>query len=335
MNIAIPSLVFGSSALGNLYREIPYSQKRDIASEWLRAYDPPICIDTAGKYGAGLALEMIGQILSELDAEPDDVIISNKLGWIRTPLVTPEPQFEPGAWVGLDHDAEARISYGGILECWEEGTSLLGRSYAASLVSVHDPDEYVDSVEPDRRDRRYGDVLDAYRALEGLRADGKVAAVGVGSKDWRIVRRLSESIDFDWVMFACSLTMKTHSSELLDFISELDRLGVGIINSAVFNGGFLTGGDYFDYRPVARETDSDLFSWRDRFYAICREHEVEPANACVEFGLSPPGVDAVALNTSQPGRVAKNVCAVESMAPTEFWGACKSSGLIESDYPHV
>ena len=38
--------------------------------------------------------------------------------------------------------------------------------------------------------------------------------------------------------------------------------GVDVINSAVFNGGFLTGGTFFDYREVTPESDPELFAWR-------------------------------------------------------------------------
>ena len=65
----------------------------------------PVVIDSAGKYGAGLALEVMGQCMRDLGIPPHDVIISNKLAWLRAPLTTPEPTFEPGAWFGLEHDA--------------------------------------------------------------------------------------------------------------------------------------------------------------------------------------------------------------------------------------
>ena len=61
--------------------------------------------DSAGKYGAGLALEELGRCLGELKVDPDKVLISNKLAWKRVPLKTPEPTFEPGAWVNLKHSA--------------------------------------------------------------------------------------------------------------------------------------------------------------------------------------------------------------------------------------
>ena len=183
----IPPIVFGSSCLGNLYQAIPYETKLAIAREWVSCVQQPV-IDSAGKYGAGLALEAIGACLRDLGVRPGDVMISNKLAWKRIPLTTPEPTFEPGAWIGLEHDAEQDISYSGILECYEQGCDLLG-DYAPEVVSVHDPDEYLAQAEADdERKARFDDVLGAYQALGELKAKGHVKAVGVGSKDWAVIQ---------------------------------------------------------------------------------------------------------------------------------------------------
>ncbi|HUX50985.1 MAG TPA: aldo/keto reductase [Spirochaetia bacterium] len=331
----LPPVVFGTSALGNLYIALDPGIKRRIASEWFSQVKPPVALDTAGKYGAGLALEMIGRLLRDLGVAPQDVVISNKLGWKRVPLVGAEPTFEPGVWKDLEYDAEQAISYRGMKECWEQGCKLLGEPYRPKLVSVHDPDEYIgaaiDSID---RARRVQDVLEAYRALGELKQAGEVAAVGIGAKDWKIIREVSRHVELDWVMFACSLTMYTHPKELLEFIDELRLQGVGIINSAVFNAGFLTGGRYFDYRIPDPVEDAALFSWRERFLALCERHRVKPSDACVEFGLSAPGVSAVALNTSNPDHVLANVQSVVRRAPREFWSEAKADNIIDASYPY-
>jgi D-threo-aldose 1-dehydrogenase len=99
--LTVPPIVFGSSALGNLYRTIPDEEKLAICREWFKHVAPPVMVDTAGKYGAGLALEVFGEALRRLEIGVDEVIISNKLGWKRAPLRGDEPQFEPGVWMGL------------------------------------------------------------------------------------------------------------------------------------------------------------------------------------------------------------------------------------------
>jgi D-threo-aldose 1-dehydrogenase len=330
--LQVPPIVFGTSCLGNLYQAHEDETKLAIMREWFACVDGTVVVDSAGKYGAGLALEVMGKGLAALAVSGDRVIISNKLGWLRTPLRTAEPTFEPGAWMGLEHDAAQHISDEGILQCWEQGCELLGDRYKPQLASVHDPDEYLTGAD---RDDRWQDVLGAYRALGELKARGDVTAVGVGSKDWTVIRALADEVELDWVMFACSLTVYTHPPELLAFMAELHSRGVGIINSAVFNAGFLVGGAFFDYRKPDPVAEADLFAWRDRFLALCRAHDVAPAHACVQFGLSVPGVVSVALNTSNPNRIRRNVDAVNAHVPAELWQSLRTEGLISDHYPYT
>src|SRR6056297_406878 len=84
--LAIPPVVFGATALGNLFVAIDEHQKADLIGQWFTHMPKPVAIDTAGKYGAGLSLEVIGRQLSGLKIDPADVILSNKLGWRRVPL---------------------------------------------------------------------------------------------------------------------------------------------------------------------------------------------------------------------------------------------------------
>ena len=335
-DLRVPPILFGTSCLGNLYEALPWETKLGIMRQWFEWVEPPVVVDSAGKYGAGLALETIGRGLRELGIAPSDVLISNKLGWKRIPLRGPEPTFEPGAWADINHDAEQHISYAGIRECWEQGCELLGGNYRPRLVSVHDPDEYLAAAtgEDDRR-QRFDDVIDAYRALDELRNAGEVEAIGVGSKDWHVIRDIAASVDLDWVMLACSLTVYRHPPDLLEFLSGLHSRGIGIINSAVFNAGFLIGGEYFDYRRPDPGSDRELFAWRERFLGLCERHHVQPSHACVRFGLSPPGVVGVALNTGKPHRIRDNVAAVQAVVPDAFWADLKAEGLLAADYPYL
>jgi len=335
-DLMVPPIIFGTSCLGNLFQELSYDIKLDIVSEWFKYVEPPVVIDTSGKYGAGLALEVLGKTLRQLGVAPDDVIISNKLGWKRIPLKGPEPTFEPGAWIGIDHDAEQVISYDGILQCWQQGCELLGQVYSPQIVSVHDPDDYLmAAANQQQRTERFQQIVDAYRALHELKASGAVKAVGVGSKDWTTIRELADSVELDWVMFACSLTVYRHSAELLAFMKQLKKKNVAMINSAVFNAGFLTGGAYFDYHKPDPKKDRQLFAWREQFLTLCKEFNVSPAVACIQFSLSVPDVVSISLNSSKPQRARENIEAIITNLPKEFWSALKNKGLIKKDYPYL
>jgi D-threo-aldose 1-dehydrogenase len=336
--LALPPIIFGTSALGNLYVALDNDIKLAIVRECFRLVKKPVVFDCAGKYGAGLALEMLGLCLRELRIEPGEVLISNKLGWLRTPLTDFAPTFEKGVWKNLKYDAVQAIGYEEIIECWKQGNELLGGRYTPQLVSVHDPDEYVQKANNEKeKESLFKDIRDAYRALADLKKQGKVKAIGVGAKDWRIIEQLEQHVELDWVMFANSMTLYRHPKELTAFMTYLSGKGITIINSALFNAGFLTGGNYFDYRPIDRDHPENvrLFAWRESFFRLCKEYSVTPSHACIRFGMSHPAVASVALNTSKPEHVKQNVEEVQNNIPPEFYFAMKEAGLIDRDYPFV
>jgi D-threo-aldose 1-dehydrogenase len=336
--LQVPRVIYGTSYLGNLYTALPYQEKLALMKKWFECTEKPVIIDTAGKYGAGLALETIGKGLSEMGIDPDDIVISNKLGWYRVPLTSGEATFEPGVWADMEHDCVQTFGYEEIMECFTQGNELLGGNYRSEVVSIHDPDEYLQAaVSPEDRDRKLMQLLESYRALFDLKKEGKVKAVGIGSKDWTMIRELYEHVPFDWVMFANTFTIFSHPVEVIDFMDELNEEGVGIINSAVFHGGFLTGGRKFDYVDVdpGSEKGRILYGWRNEFNEICRAYQVDPASACLHFGMSHPAIVSIALNTSKPEKIEKNVQTLNGKIRSSFWNAMKDEGLIDPDYRYL
>jgi D-threo-aldose 1-dehydrogenase len=329
--LKLPKVIFGTSGLGNLYVALPDADKCAIVKECIQHSTLPAVFDSAGKYGAGLSLESLGKCLRQLQVKPENVLISNKLGWYRIPLTTPEPTFEPGVWRDIQYDAEQRISYDGILQCFEQGNELLN-GYHAQLVSVHDPDEYLAaaSSETDRA-QRFENIKEAYRALFELKAKGKVKTIGVGAKNWKIIKEITDHIRLDWVMIANSMTLHSHPNDLLQYMQQLKTKNTSIINSAVFNGGFLTGGDYYNYKLVeAGSPGSDaLLRWRKEFFACCAEYGIEPAHACIQFGIQGPGVTSIALSTTRPSKVKVNIDMATTPMPPGFWQELRKRGLIE------
>ena len=331
-SLQFPPVIFGTTGLGNLYEAVPFKTKLEIIRQSvIHAPGTPI-FDTAGKYGAGLALEVLGKCLKMLNVPTTGVIISNKLGWYQTALKTTEPTFEKGIWRDLKNDAVQKISYKGILECFEQGNNLLG-DYNSQMASIHDPDEYLAAAIDAKDDaKRYNDILEAYEALKELKEQGKVVSIGVGAKNWRSIERISKDIKLDWVMIANSLSVKSHPTALLDFVKEMDTTGTLIINSAVFNGGFLVGRDYYNYVLVDAATPQGkaLYKWRADFFEICASFAVQPAEACFNFGFNIPGISSVALSTTHPEKIKINIAMATKQMPAGFWDALVSKGLLDN-----
>ena len=73
VTLDVPRVIFGTATLGNLFVDLPEETKLEISRQWFETGETVI-VDTAGKYGAGLALEVIGNNLRALNADPDNVI---------------------------------------------------------------------------------------------------------------------------------------------------------------------------------------------------------------------------------------------------------------------
>ena len=326
-----PRVIVGTAAFGNLYAEHTDEEIASVLRAWFEALPRPLIIDSAGKYGAGLALQRIGAALRDMKIPPHEVLISNKLAWYRVPLKGDQPTFEPGVWHGLQFDAQQRLGRDGILACWQQGNELLGLPYHSAWASVHDPDEYLAAAtDADDRQRRWDDILQAYSALNELKERGQIAAIGIGAKDWRAIQEISQHIQLDWVMLANSLTIMRHPQALLDFVAEIHAAGTWVINSAVFHGGFLLGGDYLDYAWVdpASASGKRYLTWRQSLWELCQQHQVSRFAACAQYALQVPGVDSLALATARADRIKDNAKSLAEVIPSAFWREAQS--LLDS-----
>lgn len=155
-------------------------------------------------------------------------------------------------------------------------------------------------------------------------------AVGVGAKNWRTIQVITRHIQLDWVMIANSMTLHSHPESLLEYMHELKNRDTQVINSAVFNGGFLTGGDYYNYKLVTGDNpeQKDLLQWRKRFFKACEQYNVLPAHACVQYGLNAPGVTSIALSTSRAVQVKGNIDLAAKKIDQCFWNALEEERLI-------
>jgi len=325
-------IIFGTSSLGNLYEELPFDQKLAIVKACVESSNGGVTFfDSAGKYGAGLSLKSISDCLDALQVPPEKVLISNKLGWYSIPLLGDVQKFEPGVWVNLTNDAEQRISYAGILECFEQGNEFLG-NYPAQMVSIHDPDDFIDAaINNDEKAHRYLLVLEAFKALKELKEKGIVQSIGVGAKNWKIIQKISQDVDLDWIMVANSLTIHSHDSALIEFIADISLKNIQVFNAAIFNGGFLTGGDYYNYAWVNPNTPegTTLIQWRDDFFTLCNAFNILPAEACFYFSSRIKGVKAIALNTYLPEQVKSNTEMITKIIPDTFWLALVEQKLAD------
>lgn len=204
-----------------------------------------------------------------------------------------------------------------VADDWEKSCRLLGSEYRPKLVSICDADE------------------SAWRAVSELKVAGLVLGAGAAARDFGTLSSLAPAAD--WMVLTGGFTVMRHPAESLASMAELAARQIPIVVSGVFEGGFLVGSNRLDGRVPSAEDPADrsLLAWRTSFAALCHGHGVTPAQACIQFALSGPGVVAVMLNSSHPDRVAENAECVQRLVPDLFWASMKEEGLLAADYPYV
>jgi D-threo-aldose 1-dehydrogenase len=274
-------LGLGCAPLAGLYSAV---SEEDARATLDRAWEHGIRIfDTAPKYGAGLSEQRTGAALRELPR--DAFTLSTKVGRL---LRSGEPTFD--------------FSYDGALRSLDESLERLGLD-RVDVVLVHDPDDHYEEA-----------VAGAYRALERLREERVVGAIGVGMNQWQMPARFVRETDIDCILLAGRYTLLDRSGEreLLPLCAERN---VEVIAAGVFNGGILAGGSYYDYAPAPPE----LLERTQRLAETCARHGVPLAAAAVQFPLRHAAVTTVLIGCRSAAEVDEDVRLAGLELPFELW----------------
>ena len=171
-------------------------------------------------------------------------------------------------------------------------------------------------------------------ALQQLKREGLIGAVGLGVNDWRIVLQVLEHADLDALMLAGRYSLLDHSA-LAELLPQCVRRGVRIALGGVFNSGILARGvraapgAVFDYAPAARE-------WVERTAAIetvCDAFEVPLRAAALQFPLAHDAIDIVMVGARSAAEWNDCVTMMERPIPLAFWAALRDQALLPQQAP--
>jgi D-threo-aldose 1-dehydrogenase len=315
--LRLTELSLGCAQLGNLYRAIPDAQAvATVDSAWeqdIRYFD------TAPHYGLGLSERRLGLALA--GRPRGDYVLSTKVGRRLEPLSPSERLDDGGFDVPATHRRVWDFSRDGVLRSLEESLQRLGLD-AVDIVYLHDPDDH-------RRE-----VLDsAYPALEELRAQGVVSAIGAGMNQTEMLADFARHTDMDLLMLAGRYTLLEQSA-LDDLLPVCEQRGIGIVAAGVFNSGLLArrtpGGDAkynYDDAPEA------LVMRARQMAEICERHGTSLPAAALAFPLAHPAVLSVCVGARSPEQVERNVELHRSGVPATVWAELQDQGLLRPDAP--
>jgi D-threo-aldose 1-dehydrogenase len=317
--LTVTRLGLGTAPLGGLFQVVEDAAARAAVT---RAYEAGMRLfDTAPLYGYGLAEQRLGHVLRRLPRT--EFVLSTKVGRLLRPDVPPdatqfyrgEPFFKGTPSLNPVFD----FSYEGVMRSVEESLTRLGLD-RIDILLIHDPDEH------------FGEALQgAYRALERLRREGAISAVGAGMNQAEMLARLARAADFDCFLLAGRYTLldQTGLRELLPLCQEKK---IAIIDGGVYNSGILANprpGATFNYVPAA----PDLIEKAQRLEAVCLRHQVPLKAAAIQFPLGHPAVAAVVIGCRSVAEVEENVRMFRHAIPAALWGELRAERLIPEAVP--
>lgn len=314
----LPELGFGTASVGNLYRAIDDAAARETLDA---AFDAGLrYADTAPYYGFGLAETRLGAAIAWRDA-----IVSTKVGRLLHPLAgTPSPE-RHGFHHALPFEPEYDYSREGVLRSHEASLARLGRD-RVELLFVHDIGSLTHG---DAHAERMAQLLGGgFAALEGLREQGAVDAIGIGVNEIAVCLELMDRVHLDVILLAGRYTLLEQGA--LDvLLPRCLEEGTSVIVGGPYNSGILAGGTAYDYAPAPPE----IVERARRIAAVCARHQVAVGAAALQFVLAHPAVASVIPGLGNPEEVRQAVERYHAPLPPALWEELKAERLLRPDAP--
>ena len=247
--LCVSRMVFGGAPIGGLYAPVSEEQAAEtLEAAWaagIRAFD------TAPHYGVGLSERRIGAFLAGRPRA--EFVLSTKVG--RRLVAAPG---DVRAQKALRHAQLTRVrdySRDGVLAALEDSLCRLGTD-RVDIALIHDPDDHAEQA------------LDgAYAALDRLRAEKVIRAVGVGMNQAGLLQWFVERADLDCVLMAGRYSL-LDTSAAAGLFPACQQRGVAVLAAGIFNSGVLADprpGATYDYAPAPE----GLVERAQRIRAVC------------------------------------------------------------------
>ena len=315
---------FGGAPLGNMHRVLTEAEAdATVTAAWdagLRYFD------TAPLYGHGLSEMRIGRVLA---GHPrGEFLLSTKVGRVLEPCAPGDEasgiyQAPPPLKVRFDYTAD------GVRRSLQASLARLGLD-RVDILYVHDL-ELAAHGSAEAYEARWDELTrgGGWRALDALRADGTVGAIGLGTNETAACERLLAELDPDLFLLAGRYTL-LEQAPLGGLLPACERCGVGVVIGGPFNSGVLArqGGSY-DYAAAPPA----ILARVERLAAVCARFEVPLPAAALQFVAAHPAVVSVIPGAQTASEVVANTRLLETPIPAALWAALKDEGLVDVAAP--
>jgi D-threo-aldose 1-dehydrogenase len=324
--LTVTRLGLGGASIGGLFKAV---EDDDAIVTIRHAWDLGVrYFDTAPLYGYGASERRFGAALQ--DRPRDDFVLSTKVGR----LVRDRVAIPPGADVDrqqLDGQDDAYYvvadpvgivfdySADGVRRSIEESLERL-RLDRIDIALIHDPDDHWREA-----------IEGAWPALERLRSEGVIGAVGAGMNQSAMLTRFIRETTMDAVLMAGRYTLLDQGA-LADLMPLCRERGVAVFVGGIMNSGVLADprpGATFNYAPASPA----VIERARRIGEVCARHDVPLRAAAMQFPMAHPAVASLVAGVRTPGHLDEYPALLACPIPAELWSELRTEGLIDPDAP--
>jgi D-threo-aldose 1-dehydrogenase len=317
--LKIDSFGLGTASLAGNMRSVSESDARGLVAA---AYDAGVrYFDTAPFYGYGKSEHMVGNELRERS----DWKLSTKVGRVLTPRT--KKQKAGDQWQNpLPFEPHFDYSYDAIMRSYEDSQQRLGLKHI-DILYLHDVDTWLEEIDKPKRAFRKA-IKSAYKALDELRRNGDVSAIGLGVNQAQPIEDALEFGQWDICILAGRYTL-LEQAPLHSLFPMLKKAGTSIVIGGPFNSGILVGGDTFDYRKAPAAVVDRV----KRIAAVCNAHNIPMAAAALQFPVTHPVVASVIPGPRSVEEFKQIAAWWEIPIPPALWRDLKTEGVLDAEAP--
>ena len=318
-------LGLGTAPLGEVYELL--DEKTTIATVEQAWQSGIRLFDSSPHYGNGLAESRMGAGLRRVPRE--GLLVSTKIGRVMDPFAKPPPPnadvYSPGFVGGYSHAPRFDYSYDGTMRSVEQSLLRTGLS-RIDILLIHDCDVWTHGAEAGRR---FTEAMDgAYRALDKLRSEKTVAAIGFGINEADTCVRFARAGDFDLAMMAGRYSLLIQNG-LAEFLPLALEKKIGVMLAGVFNSGILATGAVPGAKFEYADAPPAIMDKVRRIEVICSKHGTSIRRAAIQFAMAHPAVVSVVLGAVKPDEIRANADDADNAVPADLWRDLKSAGLLD------
>jgi len=322
--LSFTAVGYGGAPIGNFNGTATDAQAADLVAQ---SWDQGVrYFDTAPGYGNGLSEYRLGHALRTY--ERSELVLSTKVGRVLRPMIG-APRTN-GQYLDIPpFVADFDYSYDGVMRGVEQSMQRM-LTDRFDMLFIHDCDRYTHGELQPEYFRQA--IVSAFPALESLREQGVVKAIGFGVNETDVMTEAVKVTDVDICLLAGRYTL-LEQAPLDDLLPLCEERGVGIVLGGVYNSGVLaTGaapGARFNYGPAPDE----VLSKTRRIEAVCRRHKTPLAAVALQFAYAHPAVVSICIGARDHRQQQRNAKLFQSVVPQGLWDELRAEGLIRADAP--